>query len=77
MKPQLDYATFTARSIGFLTADEQARLCQLCVFVCGAGGMNGAPLLICYAPGSCGRTRGRKPERSDIGQTLGCYHPEG
>jgi hypothetical protein len=42
MKLQLDCATFTARSIGFLTADGQGRLCQSCVCVCGIGGMSGA-----------------------------------
>jgi hypothetical protein len=42
MKPQFDYVTFTARSIGFLTADEPARRCQSCVFVCGVGSTSGA-----------------------------------
>jgi hypothetical protein len=42
MKRKFDYAIFTARGIGFLTADEQARLCQSCVFVCGVGETSGA-----------------------------------
>jgi hypothetical protein len=45
MKPQFDYATFTAHSTGFVTADELARLCQSCVFACGVGGMGGAAFM--------------------------------
>ena len=44
MKRQFDYATFTACSIGFLTADEPARLYQSCV-VCGVGGMGRAAFM--------------------------------
>lgn len=39
------YAEMTTRNIGFITADEQARLQGACVYVCGTGGMGGACLL--------------------------------
>jgi hypothetical protein len=45
VKPQFDDPAFTAHSIGFVTADEQARLCQSCVFVCGVGGISGAAFM--------------------------------
>lgn len=37
-----DYATFSGRNLGFVTAQEQERLRQSTVFVCGVGGMGGA-----------------------------------
>lgn len=37
-----DYAEFTTRNIGFVTEEEQARLKDAQVFVCGTGGMGGA-----------------------------------
>jgi molybdopterin/thiamine biosynthesis adenylyltransferase len=37
-----DYATFTQRNIGFVTASEQRTLRDGAVFVCGVGGMGGA-----------------------------------
>ncbi len=40
-----DYAEFTNRNIGFVTPDEQARLKDGIVFVCGTGGMGGACIL--------------------------------
>jgi hypothetical protein len=45
MKPQFDYATFAPHGIGFVTADEPARPCQSCVFVCRVGAMGGAVLM--------------------------------
>jgi len=39
-----DYAEMTRRNIGFVSADEQARLRAGRVFVCGTGGMGGACL---------------------------------
>jgi hypothetical protein len=39
------YAEFTTRNIGFVSAAEQERLRQSCVFVCGVGGMGGAALM--------------------------------
>src|SRR5215470_18629661 len=39
------YAEFTTRNLGFVSADEQERLRQSCVFVCGTGGMGGAALM--------------------------------
>ncbi|MGD1882232.1 MAG: ThiF family adenylyltransferase [Paracoccaceae bacterium] len=36
------YEQFTTRNIGFVTEDEQARLRDAQVFVCGTGGMGGA-----------------------------------
>ncbi|PBC06284.1 thiamine biosynthesis protein ThiF [Mesorhizobium sp. WSM3860] len=36
------YDEFTTRNIGFVTADQQARLRDATVFVCGTGGMGGA-----------------------------------
>ncbi|MHA7775236.1 ThiF family adenylyltransferase [Roseibium sp. M-1] len=38
------YLQFTTRNIGFVTQDEQDRLRQACVFVCGTGGMGGAAI---------------------------------
>lgn len=40
-----DYAEFTTRNLGFVSADEQARLRGASVFVAGVGGMGGA----CFA----------------------------
>jgi molybdopterin/thiamine biosynthesis adenylyltransferase len=40
-----DYAEFTTRNIGFVSAAEQEKLRQSCVFVCGTGGMGGAALM--------------------------------
>ncbi len=40
-----DYAEFTTRNIGFVTEDEQAKLRDATVFVCGTGGMGGACIL--------------------------------
>lgn len=37
-----DYATFAGRNLGFVTAQEQQRLRDATVFVCGVGGMGGA-----------------------------------
>ncbi|MCK0096213.1 ThiF family adenylyltransferase [Yoonia sp. F2084L] len=37
-----DYTDFTNRNIGFVTPEEQARLRDTQVFVCGTGGMGGA-----------------------------------
>jgi hypothetical protein len=42
---QFNYAEFTTRNIGFVSATEQERLRQACVFVCGTGGMGGAALM--------------------------------
>ena len=39
------YDEMTGRNIGFVTADEQARLRAATVFVCGTGGMGGAAIL--------------------------------
>src|SRR5262245_50955433 len=39
------YAEFTTRNIRFVSAAEQERLRQSCVFVCGVGGMGGAALM--------------------------------
>jgi molybdopterin-synthase adenylyltransferase len=39
------YAEFTTRNIGFVSVEEQERLRQSCVFVCGTGGMGGAALM--------------------------------
>lgn len=43
--PSFDYATFTTRNIGFITAAEQEALRHATVFVCGTGGMGGAALM--------------------------------
>lgn len=40
-----NYAEFTTRNIGFVTAAEQEKLRRSCVFVCGTGGMGGAALM--------------------------------
>lgn len=40
-----DYAEFTTRNIGFVTAAEQEKLRGATVFVCGTGGMGGACIL--------------------------------
>src|SRR5262245_28693888 len=42
---EFNYAEFTTRNIGFVSAAEQERLRQSCVFVCGTGGMGGAALM--------------------------------
>lgn len=39
------YDEMTGRNIGFVTPDEQARLRDATVFVCGTGGMGGAAIL--------------------------------
>lgn len=39
------YETFTTRNIGFVSAQEQERLREACVFVCGVGGMGGAAFM--------------------------------
>ncbi|WEK06564.1 MAG: ThiF family adenylyltransferase [Candidatus Devosia phytovorans] len=39
------YAEFTDRNLGFVTAEEQDKLRQATVFVCGTGGMGGAAVL--------------------------------
>ena len=39
-----DYAEFTTRNLGFVTADEQARLRAGHVLICGTGGMGGAAI---------------------------------
>jgi len=69
MKPPFDYATFTARGIGFVTADEQARHCQSCVFACGVGGMGGAAFVDFLRLRRAAGPAAGKPERSDIAQT--------
>jgi len=38
------YREFTTRNIGFITEEEQARLRDATVFVCGTGGMGGAAI---------------------------------
>lgn len=43
--PGFDYATFTTRNIGFVSAAEQEQLRQSSVFVCGVGGMGGAAFM--------------------------------
>ena len=40
-----DYAEMTPRNIGFVTPEEQEKLRQATVFVCGTGGMGGACIL--------------------------------
>ncbi len=42
---QFDYAEFTNRNIGFVTPEQQARLRNARIFVCGTGGMGGAAVL--------------------------------
>jgi len=42
MTDDFDYAEFSTRNIGFVTEEEQARLRDSTVFVCGTGGMGGA-----------------------------------
>jgi hypothetical protein len=39
------YAEMTGRNLGFVTAAEQEKLREACVFVCGTGGMGGAAIL--------------------------------
>lgn len=39
------YAEFTNRNLGFVSAEEQEKLRQASVFVCGTGGMGGAAVL--------------------------------
>lgn len=39
------YAQMTTRNLGFISAEDQARLRGACVYVCGTGGMGGACLL--------------------------------
>ncbi|WP_298821530.1 ThiF family adenylyltransferase [uncultured Roseibium sp.] len=38
------YEEFTTRNIGFVTAEEQKRICRASVFICGTGGMGGAAI---------------------------------
>lgn len=42
MTGKFDYAEFSTRNIGFVTVEEQARLRDSTIFVCGTGGMGGA-----------------------------------
>jgi molybdopterin/thiamine biosynthesis adenylyltransferase len=42
MEPPFDYATMVSRNLGFVSAEEQARIRSTPVFVCGVGGMGGA-----------------------------------
>ncbi|WP_374368583.1 ThiF family adenylyltransferase [Dongia sp.] len=42
MNAAFSYEAFSGRNIGFVTADEQARLRNARVFICGVGGMGGA-----------------------------------
>ncbi|KPH81599.1 ThiF family adenylyltransferase [Bosea vaviloviae] len=39
------YATFTTRNIGFVSAQEQEKLREARIFVCGVGGMGGAAFM--------------------------------
>lgn len=39
------YATFTTRNIGFVSAQEQERLRDARIFICGVGGMGGAAFM--------------------------------
>lgn len=39
------YQEFTTRNLGFVSEDEQARLRNACVFVCGTGGMGGSTIM--------------------------------
>ncbi|WP_037308871.1 ThiF family adenylyltransferase [Ruegeria halocynthiae] len=39
------YPEFTTRNLGFVSADEQTRLRNACVFVCGTGGMGGSAIM--------------------------------
>lgn len=39
------YESFTTRNIGFVSDEEQARLREACIFVCGVGGMGGAAFM--------------------------------
>jgi molybdopterin/thiamine biosynthesis adenylyltransferase len=39
------YATFTTRNIGFVSSQEQERLREARIFVCGVGGMGGAAFM--------------------------------
>jgi len=43
---KFNYQEFTTRNIGFVTPEEQQRLSDACVFVCGTGGMGGAALMV-------------------------------
>lgn len=45
MTEPFDYATFTTRNIGFVSAQEQERLRDARIFVCGVGGMGGAAFM--------------------------------
>lgn len=45
MSVAFDYREFTTRNIGFVSEDEQQRIADATVFVCGTGGMGGATLL--------------------------------
>lgn len=42
MTVDFDYAEFSTRNIGFVTEEEQTRLRDSTIFVCGTGGMGGA-----------------------------------
>lgn len=42
MTVEFDYAEFSTRNIGFVTEEEQTRLRDSTIFVCGNGGMGGA-----------------------------------
>ncbi|SFJ91979.1 ThiF family protein [Bosea sp. OK403] len=39
------YETFTTRNLGFVSHEEQARLREACIFICGVGGMGGAAFM--------------------------------
>jgi hypothetical protein len=41
---KFSYEEFTTRNIGFVTADEQAKIKNATVFVCGTGGMGGSAI---------------------------------
>lgn len=42
LTPEFDYAAMVSRNLGFVSAEEQARIRSTPVFVCGVGGMGGA-----------------------------------
>ena len=45
MSEPFAYETFTTRNIGFVSAQEQERLRDARIFVCGVGGMGGAAFM--------------------------------
>ncbi|RBW57073.1 ThiF family adenylyltransferase [Ruegeria sp. A3M17] len=42
---EFTYQEFTTRNLGFVSGDEQSRLRNACVFVCGTGGMGGSAIM--------------------------------